>query len=95
MPNPPRIAPNGRVFTGEISPHTGTAMLLVLRTASLLSKPSQYFSFSPFQFFGFSLFGGFRLGLLLTIAVSAGAFACVLALPAHSLRKAYEVDGME
>jgi len=29
--------------------------------------------------------GGFRLGLLLMIAVSAGTFACVLALPAHSL----------
>src|SRR6266513_774217 len=27
--------------------------------------------------------GGFRLGLLLMIAVSAGTFACVLALPAH------------
>jgi EmrB/QacA subfamily drug resistance transporter len=29
--------------------------------------------------------GGFRVGLLLLIAVSAGAFACILALPAHSL----------
>src|SRR5205823_7194445 len=29
--------------------------------------------------------GGFRLGLVLMIAVSAGTFACVLALPAHSL----------
>jgi MFS family permease len=29
--------------------------------------------------------GGFRVGLLLMIAVSAGAFACILALPAHSL----------
>src|SRR5437762_3928289 len=29
--------------------------------------------------------GGLRLGLLLMIAVSAGTFACVLALPAHSL----------
>lgn len=35
--------------------------------------------------------GGFRLGLLLMIAVSAGTFACVLALPAHSLHKAHEV----
>jgi len=32
--------------------------------------------------------GGFRLGLLLMIAVSAGTFACVLALPAHSLHDA-------
>jgi len=29
--------------------------------------------------------GGFRVGLLMRIAVSAGTFACVLALPAHSL----------
>jgi MFS family permease len=34
--------------------------------------------------------GGFRVGLLLMIAVSAGAFACILALPAHSLQKAQE-----
>jgi hypothetical protein len=32
--------------------------------------------------------GGFRVGLLLMIAVSAGTFACVLALPAHSLHHA-------
>jgi MFS family permease len=32
--------------------------------------------------------GGFRTGLLLMIAVSAGTFACVLALPAHSLHHA-------
>jgi hypothetical protein len=36
--------------------------------------------------------GGFRLGLLLMIAVSAGTFACVLALPAHSLHDAHHVD---
>ena len=35
--------------------------------------------------------GGFRLGLLLMIAVSAGTFACVLALPAHSLHDAHHV----
>ena len=29
--------------------------------------------------------GGFLVGLLMMIAVSAGTFACVLALPAHSL----------
>lgn len=39
--------------------------------------------------------GGFRLGLLLMIAVSAGTFACVLALPAHSLHEAREVGAME
>jgi EmrB/QacA subfamily drug resistance transporter len=39
--------------------------------------------------------GSFRLGLLLMIAVSAGAFACVLALPAHSLHEAHEVGAME
>jgi MFS family permease len=39
--------------------------------------------------------GGFRLGLLLMIAVSAGTFACALALPAHSLHKAHEVGAME
>jgi hypothetical protein len=33
--------------------------------------------------------GGFRVGLLLMIAVSAGAFACILALPAHSLHGAH------
>jgi EmrB/QacA subfamily drug resistance transporter len=36
--------------------------------------------------------GGFRVGLLLMIAVSAGAFACILALPAHSLHHAQQVD---
>src|SRR3954462_10011216 len=36
--------------------------------------------------------GGFRLGLLLMIAVSAGTFACVLALPAHSLHGAHHDD---
>jgi EmrB/QacA subfamily drug resistance transporter len=35
--------------------------------------------------------GGFRVGLLLLIAVSAGAFACILALPAHSLDHAHQV----
>jgi EmrB/QacA subfamily drug resistance transporter len=39
--------------------------------------------------------GGFRLGLLLMIAVSAGTFACVLALPAHSLHHADHVDVLE
>lgn len=33
--------------------------------------------------------GGFRVGLLLMIAVSAGALACILALPAHSLHDAH------
>jgi hypothetical protein len=33
--------------------------------------------------------GGFRLALLLMIAVSAGTFACVVALPAHSLHQAH------
>jgi hypothetical protein len=33
--------------------------------------------------------GGFRLGLLLMIAVSAGTCACVLGLPAHSLHGAH------
>src|SRR5882724_2824502 len=36
--------------------------------------------------------GGFRLGLLSMIAVSAGTFACVLALPAHSLHDAHQVQ---
>ena len=36
--------------------------------------------------------GGFRVALLLMIAVSAGAFACILALPAHSLHQAHRVD---
>ena len=36
--------------------------------------------------------GGFRLGLLLMIAVSAGTFACVLALPAHSLHDVDQTD---
>jgi hypothetical protein len=35
--------------------------------------------------------GGFRVALLLMIAVSAGAFACILALPAQSLQ-AHQVD---
>jgi hypothetical protein len=39
--------------------------------------------------------GGFRLGLLLMIAVSAGTFACVLALPAHSLHDAHQIDAVE
>jgi len=33
--------------------------------------------------------------LLLMIAVSAGTFACVLALPAHSLHDAREIDDLE
>jgi hypothetical protein len=36
--------------------------------------------------------GGFRAGLLVMIAVSAGTFACILALPAHSLHGAQELD---
>jgi hypothetical protein len=39
--------------------------------------------------------GGFRLGLLLMIAVSAGTFACMLALPAHSLHDAHQIDALE
>ena len=39
--------------------------------------------------------GGFRIGLLLMIAVSAGTFACVLALPAHSLHHTDHVDALE
>src|SRR5690349_16592112 len=39
--------------------------------------------------------GGFRLGLLMMIAVSAGTFACVLALPAHSLHDAHQIDALE
>ncbi len=39
--------------------------------------------------------GGFRLGLLLMIAVSAGTFACVLALPAHSLHDTHQIDALE
>jgi hypothetical protein len=39
--------------------------------------------------------GGFRLGLLLMNAVSAGTFACVLALPAHSLHDAHHIDALE
>jgi MFS family permease len=39
--------------------------------------------------------GGFRVALLLMVAVSAGTFACVLALPAHSLHRAHEVDTAE
>jgi hypothetical protein len=39
--------------------------------------------------------GGFRLGLLLMIAVSAGTFACVLALPAHSLHDAHHIYGSQ
>jgi EmrB/QacA subfamily drug resistance transporter len=31
--------------------------------------------------------GGFRMGLIVMIAVSAGTFACILALPAHSLHE--------
>jgi hypothetical protein len=34
--------------------------------------------------------GGFRMGLLVMIAASAGTFACILALPAHSLHDAHE-----
>jgi hypothetical protein len=38
--------------------------------------------------------GGFRIGLLLMIAVSAETFACVLALPAHSLHHPDHVDAL-
>ena len=36
--------------------------------------------------------GGFRMGLLVMIAVSAGTFACILALPQHSLHQPNQVD---
>ena len=39
--------------------------------------------------------GGFRVGLLVMIAVSAGTFVCVLALPAHSLHEAHQIDALE
>ena len=39
--------------------------------------------------------GGFHMGLLVMIAVSAGTFACILALPAHSLPEAQELDATE
>jgi hypothetical protein len=39
--------------------------------------------------------GGFRGGLLLLIALSAGAFACVPALPAHSLHEAKHEGRMQ
>ena len=39
--------------------------------------------------------GGVRIGLLVMIAVSAGTFAYILALPAHSLHGADEVDATE
>ncbi len=39
--------------------------------------------------------GGFRVALLLMVAVSAGTFACVLALPTHSLHTAHEVNAVE
>jgi hypothetical protein len=32
------------------------------------------------------------MGLPVMIAVSAGTFACILALPAHSLQGAHQVD---
>jgi len=35
------------------------------------------------------------IGLLLMIAVSAGTFACVLALPVHSLHDAHHIDALE
>jgi EmrB/QacA subfamily drug resistance transporter len=38
--------------------------------------------------------GGFRVGLLLMVAVSAGTFACVLALPAHSLHHPDHVEAL-
>jgi hypothetical protein len=37
---------------------------------------------------------GFRVGLLL-IAVGAGVFACLEALPKHSLREEHELDAVE
>ena len=38
---------------------------------------------------------GFRVGLLLMIAVGAAAFVCILALAAHSLHTAHPVHGLE
>jgi len=50
------------------------------------------------DFFGITL-DAFRVAggilLLLMIAVSAGTFACVLALPAHSLHDAHQIDAVE
>ena len=39
--------------------------------------------------------GGFGTGLLVMIAVSAGTFACILALPAHSLHEAQELRAVD
>ena len=39
--------------------------------------------------------GGFHAGLLVMIAVSAGTFACILALLAHSLHAARQPDAAE
>jgi hypothetical protein len=39
--------------------------------------------------------GGFRVGLLLMIAVSAETFVCILAVPAHSLHDVQELNATE
>ena len=63
-----------------------------------MGSPSQQFVRQVSAALGVSAFvlaatvGGFRTGLLVMIAVSASAFACILALPAHSLHAVEELN---
>ena len=64
------------------------------RFAKTATSCQQYFIRQVGAALGVSAFvlaatvGGFRIGLLVMIAVSAGTFTCILALPAHSLHAA-------
>ena len=68
--------------------HEPVIFVVILKRAKI-----SYFCLHPSSFP--NSVGSFRVGLLLMIAVSAGAFACILALPAHSRQGAQELGAAE
>ena len=77
---------------GEL-PAQPAAILLLRNPLSVIRQIGAALGVSAFVLA--ATVGGFRLGLLLMIAVSAGTFACVLALPAHSLDGGHDIDALE
>jgi len=78
-----RVAPQRNYWEtseGEL-PARAATILLLRNPLSVIRQIGAALGVSAFVLA--ATVGGFRLGLLLMIAVSAGTFACVLALPAH------------
>jgi hypothetical protein len=90
-----RVAPQRNYWEtseGEL-PARAATILLLRNPLSVIRQIGAALGVSAFVLA--ATVGGFRLGLLLMIAVSAGTFACVLALPAHSLPDAHQFDPLE